>query len=53
MTIECYDTDCPFHSCHHQPDDGPFCDEEDCQFSNCDATDKAKELLNLKEVMPK
>ena len=34
MPIECYEAGCPFHSCHHQPDDGPFCDEPECQFSD-------------------
>ena len=30
MTSECYDTKCPFHSCHTSPDDGPFCYEVGC-----------------------
>lgn len=29
MTIECYFSQCPHHSCHDS-DDGPFCYEKDC-----------------------
>lgn len=30
MTTECHKVDCPKHSCHYDPDGGPFCDEEEC-----------------------
>ena len=30
MTIECYFSDCPKHSIHDYPDDGPFCYEMEC-----------------------
>lgn len=32
MSIECYRAHCRFHSCH-QSDDGPFCDETECRWS--------------------
>lgn len=30
MAIECYQTDCPHHSCHSCSDDGPYCHEGRC-----------------------
>lgn len=30
MTIECYESKCPYHSCHYGGE-GPFCDEDECQ----------------------
>ena len=34
MTIECYVSACPFHSCHDEgPDEGPFCYQDKCQVS--------------------
>lgn len=30
MSIECHDSNCEKHSCHHDPDSGPFCDEAVC-----------------------
>jgi hypothetical protein len=30
MTIECYFSSCGRHSCHYDPDNGPFCDEPKC-----------------------
>jgi hypothetical protein len=30
MTIECYDSKCVHHSCHYDPDGGPFCDMPAC-----------------------
>lgn len=30
MTAECYYKQCPFHSIHTIPDDGPFCYEPKC-----------------------
>lgn len=32
MPIECYMTECPYHSIHYLSDNGPFCDEEECRF---------------------
>jgi hypothetical protein len=31
MTIECYFSGCPFHSCNEPGQEGPFCYEEDCR----------------------
>jgi hypothetical protein len=31
MTIECYESSCPFHSCHTHTDEGPFCYETTCK----------------------
>jgi len=31
MTIECYESDCKFHSCHDH-DEGPFCYEGTCHY---------------------
>lgn len=33
MTIECYKAHCRHHSAHSDPDDGPFCYEEECNYS--------------------
>lgn len=44
MTIECYELDCPFHSNHHGGE-GPFCDEQECQFLSADMTPQAKEVV--------
>lgn len=30
MTIECYYSQCPKHSTHTDPDEGPFCFESEC-----------------------
>lgn len=30
MSIECYYTECPLHSCHEPGQEGPFCDEAEC-----------------------
>lgn len=30
MTMECYHSNCKYHSCHIIKDEGPFCDEEKC-----------------------
>jgi hypothetical protein len=32
MTIECYTKACPYHTCHTDPEDGPFCYEDNCRF---------------------
>lgn len=31
MTIECYYEKCPYHSCHENSDESPFCYEEECK----------------------
>ena len=33
MTIECYFKECPKHSIHGFPEDGPFCYEYECSAS--------------------
>jgi hypothetical protein len=33
MTIECYVSKCPFHSCHVIQEEGPFCYEERCRVT--------------------
>ena len=30
MTIECYLSNCEHHSCHTDPNDGPFCYQGEC-----------------------
>jgi len=33
MTIECYFSECKYHSCHDPNEEGPFCYEETCNAS--------------------
>lgn len=33
MTIECYYGECKHHGIHFDPEDGPFCYEDDCLAS--------------------
>ena len=30
MTMECHNSDCPWHSCHIPGEEGPFCYEDEC-----------------------
>jgi len=32
MTIECYYSECKYHSAHKFPEDGPFCYEDQCRI---------------------
>ena len=36
MTIECYTTECPWHSCNTQGEEGPFCYEVMCRQYLCE-----------------
>ena len=48
MTIECYNTKCPKHSCHTLHDEGPFCDEKECVIATLENEEgfKHTEIFN-------
>lgn len=43
MTTECYHSKCKFHPNQTDPDDGPFCYEDDCRLSVEEADDFRKD----------
>jgi hypothetical protein len=44
MTIECYKTECKYHSTHFGQE-GPFCDEEECRQTTTTQEQKDQELI--------
>lgn len=39
MTIECYYSICPFHSCNRGDNEGPYCDEPNCRIEETSGSD--------------
>jgi len=50
MAIECYTTECPFHSCWNGKDEGPFCNESECRQP---AKELNKEKIDYRELARK
>lgn len=52
MTIECYYGNCPHHGCNMiQPEEGPFCFEEECKASKAEI--QRWELKRVQDTMQK
>jgi len=55
MTIECYYSDCLYHSCHEIGQEGPFCYEEECKATEYEQEQfemQRRLLLNEKDLQP-
>lgn len=52
MSIECYFATCPNHSCHVDPDEGPFCGRGECTATSEELLeyqrDRSKRLREMK-----